>query len=273
MLLLLVVVTIEGAYLLSTHLHIKVDWLNIWTVVPAIVTLWLMIKKPLWPFSSTLNPALLNTGFIVSAFLILWGLFALTSKGDSNPLPWIPLLNPLDITLGLVLISLFMWWKNRSPNLADSYLENDRNENKLFNTRVVLMGLGSLVFLWLNFTLFRIAFHWFGIGYSSYDLYNSNLVQASMTILWAITGLLLTVYASRKNLRNVWMIGGGLLGLVVFKLFVIDLSELGNLARIISFLVVGVLLTSIGYFAPLPDKPDEPELDLNLENKKDSQHG
>ena len=272
MLLFVVVVTLEGAYQLSTNLNIKSDWLNVWYAVPAIIALWLIIKKPLWPFSSKLNQSLLNTGLVVSAFLVLWGFFALISEGNSQPLPWIPLLNPLDITLGVALISLFKWWQKMSPNLSESYLANYSSENKLFNTRVVLIGFGSLFFLWLNFTLFRVAFHWFGVSYYPHGLYNSSLVQSSMTILWAITGLSLTVYTSRKNLRNLWMIGGGLLCLVILKLFVIDLSELSNLARIISFLVVGVLLTSIGYFAPLPDKlesTDKPE----TANDKDILHG
>jgi len=283
MLLFVVIVTLEGAHLLSTSLNIKSDWLNIWYAIPAIVTLWLMIKKPLWPFSSKLNPTLLNTGLVVSAFLVLWGLFALTSEGNSSPLPWMPLLNPFDITLGVTLISLFKWWQNMSPNLSDSYLasysDDNSDENKAFNTRTVLMGIGLLAFLWLNFTLFRMATHWFGVGYYPNGLYNSSLVQSSLTILWAITGLLLTIYASRKNRRNLWMIGGGLLGLVVLKLFVIDLSELGSLARIISFLVVGALLTSIGYFAPLPESLDEeneaesaPEQNLNQKNQKAKQH-
>jgi len=50
-------------------------------------------------------------------------------------------------------------------------------------------------------------------------------------------------------------------------LFVIDLSTLGSLARIISFLVVGILLTSIGYFAPLPDKTDETVLDAEPQSE------
>jgi len=67
--------------------------------------------------------------------------------------------------------------------------------------------------------------------------------------------------SSRKNKRMLWLIGAVLLGLVVLKLFIIDLSALGSLGRVISFLVVGALLTSIGYFAPLPDKNDEDELE------------
>jgi len=38
------------------------------------------------------------------------------------------------------------------------------------------------------------------------------------------------------------------------KLFVIDLGNSGTLARIISFLGVGVMLLVVGYFAPVPPK-------------------
>ena len=120
--------------------------------------------------------------------------------------------------------------------------------------------------MWLNFTLFRIASHWFGVSYNEYGLYHSNLVQTSVSVLWAISGVLLTVFASRKKMRVVWIVGGVLLGIVVIKLFTIDFSTLGSLARIISFLIVGGLLTSIGYFAPLPDGDES-------SNKSDKEKG
>jgi uncharacterized membrane protein len=41
---------------------------------------------------------------------------------------------------------------------------------------------------------------------------------------------------------------------VVAKLFFVELSNRGGLARIVSFIGVGVLLLVVGYFAPLPPK-------------------
>jgi uncharacterized membrane protein len=38
----------------------------------------------------------------------------------------------------------------------------------------------------------------------------------------------------------------------VAKLLLVDLSGSGTVARIISFLVVGVLMLIIGYFSPMP---------------------
>ena len=50
------------------------------------------------------------------------------------------------------------------------------------------------------------------------------------------------------------MAGAGLLVLVVAKLFFIDLSNVGGIERIISFLGVGVLMLAIGYLAPFPSE-------------------
>lgn len=57
---------------------------------------------------------------------------------------------------------------------------------------------------------------------------------------------------ARRAQRRLWFVGAGLLSLVVLKLFVIDLSGAGSIGRIISFLVVGLLMLVIGFFAPLP---------------------
>jgi uncharacterized membrane protein len=52
----------------------------------------------------------------------------------------------------------------------------------------------------------------------------------------------------------VWLIGAALIALVVAKLIFVELSNRGGLARIVSFIGVGVLLLVVGYFAPLPPK-------------------
>jgi hypothetical protein len=50
------------------------------------------------------------------------------------------------------------------------------------------------------------------------------------------------------------IIGVSFLGIAVIKLFFIDLDSIGMVARIISFMVVGILMLVIGYFSPLPPK-------------------
>ncbi len=259
LILLVVLVTFEGAWQLKKTLSSSSDWMGIWYIVPTIIALWLIIKAKFWPFSTHKETYRQQTGIALASVMSIWSFIALGSEGISDPLPWIPLLNPLDIVSVIIFITLFKWWQTISDNFA--LVKNQNTQNKSFNQRAFAIGIAGLVFLWLNVTLFRIAFHWFGVDYNSHALYNSNLVQTSVSILWALSGVILTVYASRKKIRFLWMGGAFILGLVVLKLFVIDFSTLGSLARIISFLVVGILLTSIGYFAPLPDKTDDQTLD------------
>ena len=47
---------------------------------------------------------------------------------------------------------------------------------------------------------------------------------------------------------------GLLLAVVVAKLFFVDLSQVGGVERIVSFMGVGVLLLIIGYMAPVPPR-------------------
>lgn len=52
--------------------------------------------------------------------------------------------------------------------------------------------------------------------------------------------------------RAIWLGGASLMGVVVVKLFLFDLSNTGTMARVVSFLGVGLLLLVVGYFAPAP---------------------
>jgi uncharacterized membrane protein len=264
-LLLVAIITWQGSWYLLHVIPEESGWARLWLAIPATVALWTIIKKMFWPRSENHAEYRLQTGMVLAIYLILWGLVAVVARGDSEPLPWIPLLNPLDITLGIVLITLFKWWQSISDNDVMDNVMDSINRFKP-DKNVFAIGIAGLIFLWLNFTLFRIASHWFGIAYNPEGLYHSNLVQSSVSVLWALSGVLLTIFASRRQMRTVWIAGGILLGIVVLKLFVIDLSSLGSLARIVSFLVVGALLTSIGYFAPLPDKNQSKE---DKEDKED----
>ncbi len=271
LILLITLITLEGSWWLNKQVSSSSAWLQIWYAIPATLTLWMIIKAKFWPFTTHQQTYRQQTGLAFAAYISLWSLMALVSKGQSEPLPWIPLLNPMDIMVVIVFISLFKWW--RSSELGNTALStNHTPERNEFNQRALIIGFAALVFLWLNFTLFRVAHHWFGIAYDPDVLFRSNWVQTAVSILWALSGVLLTLYSSRKNIRVLWVTGAVLLGLVVLKLFVIDLAALGSLGRVISFLVVGALLTSIGYFAPLPDKtessPDsknDPEIKPNEE--------
>jgi uncharacterized membrane protein len=65
------------------------------------------------------------------------------------------------------------------------------------------------------------------------------------------------VLANRRYWRVAWIAGALLLALVVVKLFLVDLSQVGGVERIVSFIGVGLLLLLIGYLAPVPPRCPE----------------
>jgi uncharacterized membrane protein len=46
------------------------------------------------------------------------------------------------------------------------------------------------------------------------------------------------------------------MGIVVAKLFIVDLASIGTVERIVSFIGAGVLMLLIGYFSPVPPRSE-----------------
>ena len=82
-------------------------------------------------------------------------------------------------------------------------------------------------------------------------------MQAALSLLWSIIALGVMVAANRSAARIAWIAGATLLAIVVAKLFVVDLSRIGGIERIVSFIGVGALLLLIGYLAPVPPRRKE----------------
>ena len=59
---------------------------------------------------------------------------------------------------------------------------------------------------------------------------------------------------ARRAHRGWWMAGAALMGLVVVKLFLVELGNTGTVARIVSFIAIGALLLVLGYVAPAPPR-------------------
>jgi len=119
-------------------------------------------------------------------------------------------------------------------------------------------ALGSLAFICLTVMAMRAVHHYAGVAYTADALWDSILAQVTLSILWTLCALGLTVSGERLQNRTLWIIGASLLGVVVTKLFAVDLSGTGTAARIVSFIGVGAIMLLIGYIAPLPAKKEEP---------------
>lgn len=220
------------------------NWV-VWMIIPS---LWLFItlycKALPWPIK-TFN---FTYGYVVSLpiaiYLLTWFWLANTySTGTVASIPYIPLINPLELGLIAALTSSFIWlnrYQQHLPVKLPSY---------------VIKGLlGISLFAMSTAIVFRTAFNWLGVPFHFESQIHSMIVQASLSILWTIIALALMIRGHQKASRELWSIGAALIALVVIKLFFVELGNSGSLARIISFTIVGLLLLIVGYFAPLPPK-------------------
>jgi uncharacterized membrane protein len=186
----------------------------------------------------------------VVALLVVGSVVAsIFGDGDPAPLPYVPLLNPLDLTQVLMLLALAMWFNRIATN--------DTALARAISPHMVASLLGALTFLWINAVALRVVHFATGIPYTPHALWSSTLVQATLSILWSSIALAAMAIANRKRWRAVWIIGAILLAAVVLKLFFVELAQTGTVTRIVSFIGVGLLLLLIGYVAPVPPAQKE----------------
>jgi uncharacterized membrane protein len=206
----------------------------------AIVTRWR--DAPRWPFVIYGEAYAVAAGAPIAGLLAVWFVAVnVLSPGNVAPLPYLPVANPLDVTLALVLVAVFAWGR-RFARLS---------------AQAVYGWLGVGLFVALNGIVLRTAHHWDDIPWRLPALLASKPLQAALTLTWSVTALALMITATRRRLRPLWMVGAGLLAVVVGKLFLVDLGALSGLSRVVAFLGVGILLLAIGYLSPLPPASDE----------------
>ena len=173
---------------------------------------------------------------------------ALFASGNAEPLPYIPIINPVDLVLALALAGLTLW---RHDVIAARPVPAGAT---ILHGRGSIAALAALTFVVINTVWLRIAHQLLGIDWDPDALLDSVVVQTGLAILWTLLALPLMVLAHRRAERTMWLVGAGLLGLTVAKLLLVDLNNAGGGARIVAFIAVGVLMLVVGYLAPLPPR-------------------
>ena len=209
--------------------------------------------------------ALFNCAAVFTPLALLWVIITNWSyDGVIWGLPYFPLLNLYDVTSWLVLLTGFglyyLYQHRRADPLNTSNTIAKRQQ--ILTTDNLLIVLGLLSF-WLISSMLIRTLHAF-IGTPLWDgaqggAWDSEQVQTGLTILWTLLALVATIIASRYWQRALWFMGIGLLGIVVLKLVLVDLSQTDAIWRVISFLGAGSLILLIGYLAPLPPAHKETE--------------
>ncbi len=181
----------------------------------------------------------------LGALLCTW-----LAEGITAPLPYVPVINPVDLSVGLALAALVAWRRMAAERFGPGGLPG--SVAKLGPPADALLAFVAVNCIWL-----RTAHHWLGVGWSGEELGDSPIVQTGISILWTLMAMGLMLYAKRRALRPAWLLGAGLLAVVVAKLLLFDMSRAEGWERIVTFIGVGLLMLVIGYFVPLPPRQKE----------------
>ncbi len=220
-------------------------WLG-WMALPALL-LWLLTRPAVarrWPMSAAPTAYQGLAAGLLAAGALMWSVLAnIDSDGSAQPLPHVPLVNPLDLGIGIALLGAWQWlrsvaarpWLGARPDLA-------------------VGPFAAAGFVWLNAIVVRGFHHHAGVPYRLQAWSHSLAVQTGLTLLWSATALVLMWLAARRAARGPWLAGAALLVAVVVKLMLVDLAGTGSVTRIVSFIGVGALMLVIGYVAPPPPR-------------------
>ena len=206
--------------------------------VPGLLLLAVFGLRGRWPVAAQ------RTGYMIAApivFLVLQWLLVLqlntATNGGAAPLPFLPLANPVDLATGFALLCTWFWLRGIGAW-----------------TSQVRIALGAAAFLLSTVALLRGMHHLAGVPWERDAMLDSVAVQAAISVYWGLLAFAAMTLGARRAHRGWWMVGAGLMGLVVVKLFLVELDNTGTVARIVSFSAIGALLIVLGHVAPVPPR-------------------
>lgn len=247
----------EPSWQVSHWARQAVTWSHIWWgLVPSALVLAVSTKgrSLVWPVLKHYGTYITLVVGPVALYTWCWTLRVnFTEQGDPWPLSYLPFLNPLDATVAFAFIALSAWFLQLKNIELQTPSKLPLPIPTAF-TRFAPVFCAASLFLWLNAILVRTIHFWGGVGFGWKPMMQSVLFQTSISIFWSLSALFVMVVSTRKHMREPWLTGAGLLGVVVLKLFLVDLSSTGTIARIVSFIGVGALLLVVGYFSPVPPR-------------------
>jgi uncharacterized membrane protein len=224
--------------------HYAESWIAVAIAMVLTMALYAINRLSIWPYHHYPKAYQLITASVLIGGLLLWS-FGANFMHFLEPLPltYIPLLNPIDISQTIILYVVINWYQKYGKQLKSG-----------MQTQHVLMLLGGFCFIWFNVILFKTIHIMTDVAYQAEALFHSSVVQTAISISWTLIGLGIMIIASRQVRRQLWLIGSLLIGIVVIKLFLLDLAGHDSIERISSFMIVGILLLVVGYFSPVPPK-------------------
>lgn len=224
------------------HSRLSTAWRAMLVIAPTLGLWFIALRRPAWlaapladRFSAT-RAWLTHSLTALLAWVFVVGLFV---AGDAAPLHFLPIFNPVELLLIVILAGMAYWLRDgATPAL-------------LHAARALLLGAGC--FALATSMALRGIHQLAGVPWDA-SLAASALAQLALTLVWSLFGLAAWLWGSRHRERAVWWAGAGIMAVVLLKLLLVDRGHLGNLFGIASFIAYGLLCTLIGYLAPAPPR-------------------
>jgi uncharacterized membrane protein len=241
----------SAAWLYGAALHTEAQrlllddgWVFVAGLLPLLALLFLTWRAPqvgAWPLADRWERYRLRWFVPAGAVAAIAWIAALVERGGSAPLPYVPLINPVELfQLTLLLVALGL--ARRGGDAADPWRP----------------AVALAAFAFVTCAGLRGVHHYHGAPWSM-DIFDDRVAQTTLTVLWSVLGVGAWIYGSRRRLWSVWVVGAVLMGVVLAKLVLVDRQYVGNLAGIVSFMAVGGLLVLVGRIAPTPPRQRAPD--------------
>jgi len=236
---------VEFGHLAHEHFALGNVWVALASLVPMAALFLLALRRQAlvrWPSADAAEAGrhwlLVSLAGVMGVAWVL----GMTDPGDPAPLPYVPVLNPLELAQIGYLLLLLAWFRQAEED-GGAMLSGELRARALAIAGVALLTAITL----------RGAHFLGGVPWSD-AMWTSPLAQAALSITWTLAGIAAMLLGKRRGSRAVWFGGAALMGVVLVKLLLIDRQFLHDLPAIIGVLVVGILLVAVGYFAPVPPR-------------------
>ena len=103
---------------------------------------------------------------------LVW-LANVVSDGTAEPLPYVPLINPLELGLLFALFGVYVWSRSAVEQLS---------VRKGYFDHATQLIAGTSLFVFFTALVMRTAHHWGGVPFELEALLESMLVQAGLSI-------------------------------------------------------------------------------------------
>jgi uncharacterized membrane protein len=240
-----VLIGVELWHFTDAHLQLEAVWVWLAAFAPLIALFGGVLARVgilRWPVADAAERArnfvLASLAFVLACAWLAGLFFA----GDPAPLPFVPVLNPLELALIVWLLLLVAWFR-RAASEGHTFVDAENGAR----------GLAVAFFILLTDITLR-GVHFLGGVPWGEALQDSPLAQAALSIVWTIAGIATMLLGKRRGSRAVWIGGSVLMAVVIVKLLLVDRQHLQDLTAIVGVLVVGALLVGVGYFAPAPPR-------------------